>query len=207
GMFYELKQKGSLKRTPAVAPNDNPFASQSDLWMRFDETTSFSSIAIRSTKDPSKWRYYGGYEDFYIFLGDHWYREPDGSDPNASAFVDSQGGASISSAILVKGFEGVPQRKEDIPAYLESYSKAAGLPVKNSTFKILKTFRTAGVEWYRAQHDISYEAGFVEHLIVQGGFDGKSFFVFVVNGWGDDFERKLVDGTAALDSIEIRTTR
>lgn len=206
GMFHELKQKGSLKRTPTAASNDNPWANQSDLLMRFDQTTSFSHVATRSIKDRSKWRYYGGYEDFYIQLGEHWYREPDESGPLFSGFINGQGGASITSAILVKGFEGAPQKSEDIPAYLESYSKVS-LPVKTSNFKLLKTFRTANVEWFRAQHDVSYEAGFVEHLIVQGGFDGKSFFVFILRGWGDSFELKLAEGTAALDSIEIRTSR
>ncbi|MCA1838249.1 MAG: hypothetical protein LC674_05680, partial [Actinobacteria bacterium] len=137
-----------------------------------------------------------------IDLGEQWYRsEPDERNPNSSIFLDVHGGASIASSILPSGK--LLQQKEDIPPFLEENSKAQ-LPIKTSSFKIIKTFRTGNVDWYRARADVSYEAGFSEHLIVQGGFDGTRFFIFYLNCWGDDFENKITEGTAALDSIEIR---
>jgi hypothetical protein len=202
GLFYELKQHGSVKRAQTTQTDDGSMFPRSDVLMRFEGTTTVNRLATRSSTDRSKWRFPGGNEDFYILLGESWYRTDPILHTETDMYVESRDQTSITSKILFP--QGHLKSKEDIPTELEFFSILGTIPVKEFTFNMIKTFRTGNVDWYRARIDMKSQVGFSQHMVVQGGFDGTRFFFFYLTAGGKDFERELAEGTLALDSIEIR---
>ncbi len=198
GLYYDQTISGRYELRAKNSPSGSPPITYDN----FSAKIGFSSVAKRDVKRPDMWKFYGGYEEFTILLGDRWRRQP-----LNTQYLNMTDFAKIgSSTTIATKIESTSTAAKDAKSGVDGMlaKLCGGSYVRNSAKAELPTAKMGTFELARARCDVTFESDLQRHFVVQILKSDTKVFTFVISLPEAATEVDRREANEILDSIEVR---